>query len=60
MAYTLSVAGDAIRSSIPLHRTGTPEDISGTTLWLSSRAGAFVNGATIALDGGYLVNMSKL
>jgi NAD(P)-dependent dehydrogenase (short-subunit alcohol dehydrogenase family) len=36
----------------PLKRTGLPSDIAGTALFLASKAGAFVTGATIALDGG--------
>jgi NAD(P)-dependent dehydrogenase (short-subunit alcohol dehydrogenase family) len=57
MAHTLQVKGDAIRAEIPLNRIGTPEDVAGTAIWLASRAGAYVTGATIALDGGHLVHM---
>jgi len=62
MAHTLELTGDQIIASIPASRIGTPEDVAGTALFLSSRAGAFVNGATIALDGGATVAMpfSKL
>ncbi|KIJ68603.1 hypothetical protein HYDPIDRAFT_173282 [Hydnomerulius pinastri MD-312] len=61
-AELLDTAGDVIVSQVPTNRLGTPEDVAGTALYLSSRAGAYVNGATIALDGGFLVNMpmSKL
>lgn len=59
MAATLKNFGDAIVSGIPLGRIGSPQDIAGACLFLSSRAGAYVNGATIALDGGSLVG-SKL
>lgn len=55
MAATLDKFEQEITSTIPLHRIGTPEDIAGTCLFLSSRAGAFVNGATITLDGGSVV-----
>ncbi|EPQ60527.1 NAD P-binding protein [Gloeophyllum trabeum ATCC 11539] len=57
MAHTLKTAGDVIVSEIPAHRIGTPEDVAGTALFLASRAGAYVNGATIALDGGHLARM---
>jgi len=57
MAHTLQTQGEIIKASLPLQRIGTPHDIAGTTLFLSSRAGAYVNGATIALDGGSLVTM---
>ncbi|KAI9740846.1 MAG: hypothetical protein M1818_004451 [Claussenomyces sp. TS43310] len=59
MAATLREHKERIVGAIPLHRIGTPEDVAGACLFLSSRAGAYVNGATIALDGGSLVD-SKL
>ena len=59
MAATLKTFKDSIEAGIPLGRIGTPEDVAGTCLFLSSRAGAFVNGATIVLDGGSVV-ASKL
>jgi len=49
--------GEVIMSHIPSGRYGTPEDVAGTALYLSSRAAAYVNGATLALDGGWLVHM---
>ncbi|KAF2801064.1 short chain dehydrogenase/reductase family [Melanomma pulvis-pyrius CBS 109.77] len=36
----------------PAMRSGSPEDIAGTALWLVSRAGAYVNGCIVLLDGG--------
>lgn len=59
MKATLDKFKDEIENSVPMGRIGSPEDITGTCIWLSSRAGAWVNGATIALDGGTLV-ASKL
>ncbi|RDW60910.1 NAD(P)-binding Rossmann-fold containing protein [Coleophoma cylindrospora] len=59
MAATLEKFKDNIVSGIPLGRIGSPEDVAGACLFLSSRAGAYVNGALIALDGGSLVG-SKL
>lgn len=47
--------GKGAKEGIPLGRIGLPEDIAGSCLYLSGKAGAFVNGATIALDGGYTV-----
>ncbi len=58
MAQTLEAVGDLIVASIPLTRLGTPEDVAGVALFLSSRAGAYVNGATIELDGGSLVSLT--
>ncbi|KAF2742349.1 NAD(P)-binding protein [Sporormia fimetaria CBS 119925] len=59
MKATLEKFGEAIASSVPLGRIGSPEDVAGTCIWLGSRGGAWVNGATIALDGGTIV-ASKL
>jgi len=44
----------SIQTYIPVNRPGTPEDIQGVCIFLASRAGAYVNGSTIALDGGYI------
>ncbi|KAK7689972.1 hypothetical protein QCA50_006612 [Cerrena zonata] len=60
MAETLKTAGEVIKASIPLHRIGTPEDVAGTAIYLSSRAGSWVNGATITLDGGSIVALPSL
>lgn len=42
----------AVAKSNPRGRVGTPEDIAGLAIFLSSRAGAYVVGETIACDGG--------
>jgi len=47
---------DAIGATMPRGRVGTPEDVAGTALFLASRAGAFVVGEVIALDGGMVVS----
>ena len=52
MHATLESFGDAIVESNPLKRIGTPEDMAGVTIYLASRAGAYVTGAVIAVDGG--------
>ena len=43
---------EASGSAIPLGRIGEPEDIAGAVIFLSSRAGAYVTGETILVDGG--------
>lgn len=44
----------SVQTYIPAARPGTPEDVQGVCVFLASRAGAYVNGSTIALDGGYI------
>jgi len=55
MAETLRNFGDAIVQSCPLKRIGTPEDMAGVAIYLSSRAGAYVTGTVIPVDGGILI-----
>ena len=52
MAATLESFGEAIAASAPLKRIGTPEDMAGVAIYLASRAGAYVTGAVIPVDGG--------
>ncbi len=52
MAATLRAFGDNIAASAPLRRIGRPDDMAGVTVFLSSRAGSFVTGAVIPVDGG--------
>jgi NAD(P)-dependent dehydrogenase (short-subunit alcohol dehydrogenase family) len=37
---------------VPLARIGRPDDIVGVTLLLASRAGSYMTGTVIPLDGG--------
>ena len=39
-------------SVYPLRRIGEPEDIAGTAVFLASRAGQWITGQTIVVDGG--------
>jgi NAD(P)-dependent dehydrogenase (short-subunit alcohol dehydrogenase family) len=52
MAATLERFRDAIVSNCPLGRIGEPEDMAGVAIYLASRAGAYVTGAVIPVDGG--------
>jgi NAD(P)-dependent dehydrogenase (short-subunit alcohol dehydrogenase family) len=52
MAATLDAFGDVIRAQCPLGRIGEPEDMAGTAIFLVSRAGAYLTGAVIPVDGG--------
>jgi NAD(P)-dependent dehydrogenase (short-subunit alcohol dehydrogenase family) len=42
----------AIEQGVPLARIGRPDDIAGLTLLLASRAGSYLTGTVIPLDGG--------
>ena len=44
----------AILARIPAGRWGTPEDLRGAVVFLASAASDYVNGYTIAVDGGWL------
>ena len=52
MAATLRQFGDAIAEAAPLRRIGRPDDMAGVAIYLASRAGAYVTGAVIPVDGG--------
>jgi len=43
-----------ILSRIPAGRWGTPADVHGSAIFLASAASNYVNGYTIAVDGGWL------
>jgi NAD(P)-dependent dehydrogenase (short-subunit alcohol dehydrogenase family) len=52
MAATLENFGDAIRKSCPLGRIGEPDDMAGVAIYLASKAGAYVTGVVLPVDGG--------
>ncbi|WP_091348740.1 glucose 1-dehydrogenase [Micromonospora rhizosphaerae] len=54
MAFALDdpTSRAAIEQQVPLGRIGRPEDMAGTAIYLSSRAGAYLTGAVIPVDGG--------
>ncbi|KQM53069.1 NAD(P)-dependent dehydrogenase (short-subunit alcohol dehydrogenase family) [Sphingomonas faeni] len=44
--------GDAVAQGIPAKRVGVDEDMAGAAIYLASRAGDYVIGETITVDGG--------
>lgn len=51
---TMTPRGKTIIEHTPLGRYGTPEDLSGTLLWLvDDKASGFVTGTVIPIDGGF-------
>jgi 2-deoxy-D-gluconate 3-dehydrogenase len=46
----------SILERIPAGRWGAPEDIKGAAVFLASEASDYVNGFTIAVDGGWLAS----
>jgi NAD(P)-dependent dehydrogenase (short-subunit alcohol dehydrogenase family) len=58
MAATLEAFGDAIAASAPLRRIGRDDDMAGIAIFLASRAGSYLNGAVIPVDGGIATTAS--
>jgi len=52
MAATLDAFGDAIAASSPLGRIGRDDDMAGIAVFLASRAGSYLTGTIIPVDGG--------
>jgi NAD(P)-dependent dehydrogenase (short-subunit alcohol dehydrogenase family) len=54
MAFALDnpEARAAIEQTVPLGRIGRPDDVAGLALFLASRAGSYLTGTVIPLDGG--------
>ncbi|WP_380182330.1 2-dehydro-3-deoxy-D-gluconate 5-dehydrogenase KduD [Kalamiella sp. sgz302252] len=56
---TEQLRGDEERSAeilarIPAGRWGTPQDVMGPVIFLASKAADYINGYTLAVDGGWL------
>jgi NAD(P)-dependent dehydrogenase (short-subunit alcohol dehydrogenase family) len=43
---------EIVEAEVPLGRIGRPDDAAGLTIFLASRAGAYLTGTVIPLDGG--------
>jgi NAD(P)-dependent dehydrogenase (short-subunit alcohol dehydrogenase family) len=56
-SYFNSDKGQAyIKSAVPMRKLGQLQQLDGPLLLLASEAGSFMTGATLAVDGGHLVN----
>ncbi|HXH26003.1 MAG TPA: SDR family NAD(P)-dependent oxidoreductase [Vicinamibacterales bacterium] len=51
---------DRILAQIPIRRTGQPEDVARAVLWLCTDDAAYVNGASLNVDGGLVVGRVKV
>ena len=54
MKSTLKVL-DEIINSVPRKRIGSPEDMAGAAIFLSSKASAYITGIVMPVDGGSLI-----
>jgi NAD(P)-dependent dehydrogenase (short-subunit alcohol dehydrogenase family) len=52
MAATLDAFGAQIAASAPMKRIGRPDDMAGAAIYLVSRAGAYLTGVILPVDGG--------
>lgn len=50
---------DTAVRSYPLGRIGEPEDVSGIAVMLASRAGAWITGQTLVVDGGSMAAIGR-
>jgi NAD(P)-dependent dehydrogenase (short-subunit alcohol dehydrogenase family) len=58
MAATLETFGDSIAAAAPLRRIGRDDDMAGIAVFLASRAGSYLTGAVIPVDGGLATTAS--
>ena len=47
---------DAIISSIPMNRIGTPKDLSSAIIFLASQESSYITGQTLHINGGLYMN----
>jgi NAD(P)-dependent dehydrogenase (short-subunit alcohol dehydrogenase family) len=53
--WLVTSRGDEFRAKCPLGRLGETEDMAGVALFLASKAGAYINGEIIRVDGGTIL-----
>jgi NAD(P)-dependent dehydrogenase (short-subunit alcohol dehydrogenase family) len=54
-----NIRAAAIASGYPLRRLGEPQDIAGAAVLLASRAGSFITGQALIIDGGGLIGSGE-
>jgi 3-oxoacyl-[acyl-carrier protein] reductase len=54
-ALSIPEFSEAILARTPLRRIGTPHEIAGAVLFLTSAAAGFITGQTLPVDGGYSI-----
>jgi NAD(P)-dependent dehydrogenase (short-subunit alcohol dehydrogenase family) len=52
--------GEEIRKHVPLKRWGEPADMAGAAIYLASKAGAYVSGVVLPVDGGIVASSHTL
>lgn len=52
VTQTVAVMKQALSAMHPIGRSGMPEDIADTALWLASDSSSFITGQAIVVDGG--------
>jgi NAD(P)-dependent dehydrogenase (short-subunit alcohol dehydrogenase family) len=58
LAATLESKGaEATAAQVPLKRLTGPSDMAGAAIYLASKAGAYVTGAVLPVDGGYATTL---
>lgn len=53
--FTASDVGQRVLQRIPVHRLGTPDEISWAILFLLSPLASYINGVLLTVDGGWTV-----
>jgi NAD(P)-dependent dehydrogenase (short-subunit alcohol dehydrogenase family) len=51
---TATMSQEILDWVIPMHRKGTPEEVAALALFLASKEAAYITGASLAVDGGWL------
>jgi len=50
--FMFEAGEEVVAASVPMGRVGRPDDVAGTAIFLCSRAGSYLTGAVIPVDGG--------